>query len=97
MRDPELTARLVAARRIARGLLSTRDSLLVAAEATLRTSQALVAHAVPAIGDLSATKGLSLCERLAGDEVVVVPDLEWQEVPLGQRCPECDRSAASGG
>ena len=93
----ELANRLTAARAAATSLITVSRRLLVAADSTVSTSRTLVAHAVPDIGELSATKGLSLCERLAGDEVVVVPDLSWDAVPPTQRCPECERSLQATG
>ena len=96
-RTVELALRLTAARAAATSLVRASRRLLVAADSTVSTSRTLVAHAVPDIGELSATKGLSLCERLAGDEVVVVPDLSWDAVPATQRCPECERSLQATG
>ena len=89
----DLVARLKVARETAAALVGDSLALLAAARATVDESTRLVAHAVPDIGELTATKGVSLCDLLAGDEVVVVPDLHWDDVARDQQCDVCARSA----
>jgi hypothetical protein len=91
----ELHARLEAARREARAALTRSLDLHVAAHTTLAASAELLAHALPDIGPLTATHGVTMCDLLAGAEVVLVPGLEWHDVSPEDRCAECSRGVDS--
>jgi hypothetical protein len=88
--DPH--ARLEAAREAARAALTRSLELLVAAHITVAETADLRAHALPDVGPVTAVHGVTMCDLLAGDEVVLVPGMHWDEVSPEYRCPECARS-----
>ena len=92
----ERRARYEAARPAARAATARSLDLLVATHTTVAETRRLIAHAVPDFGPLAPTAGLTLCDLLAGDEVLVVPDLQWADVATEHRCPQCSQLALSG-
>ncbi|MCU1599546.1 MAG: hypothetical protein JWO22_255 [Frankiales bacterium] len=68
--------------------------LLVAA-AVSKDSAEPVAHAAMNLGPLTATKGITLCDLLLGEEVAVVPGLPWLEVEPPYRCSSCTAGVTS--
>ena len=48
-----------------------------------------VVHALPDIGRLTGSCGLSLCGRLSGEEIGLLAGQEWSGVPAAERCPAC--------
>jgi hypothetical protein len=65
-----------------------RHLRLWAAGDVLPTAGSLV-HALPDIGRLTGSCGLSLCGRLSGEEIRLLAGQEWSGVPAAERCPAC--------
>lgn len=55
-----------------------------------------VAHAVPDIGPLTAAKGIALCGHFLAEELLLLPDLDWEALPEVDRCVHCAESWSRG-
>src|SRR4051794_33421496 len=87
--------RLMAARENARGLVARSGRLLVAARATADDSARLLGHALPDIGSSTATRGMTLCSLVAGNDVGLIPDLSWEQISEDYRCDACAQAVAA--